>query len=131
MPTLQPPFQSLTLLCTLGNMLSAPAAQIQTVAASNWIRPTQNGPKPNYSQVMAIVMSIVFTAVAIITSCGSERRGSHFELAQRAGAEDRVLVNGSIEMKQNQTQHQAVGEFENAEAGRHGDKDSTVHTETV
>lgn len=112
-------------------MLSAPAAQIQTVAASNWIRPTPNGPKPNYSQVMAIVMSIVFTAVAIIISCGSERRGSHFELAQRAGAQDRVLGNGSTEMKQNQTQHKAVDEFENADAYRRKEEEFATHKETV
>lgn len=76
-------------------------------------------------------MSIVFTAVAIITSCGSERRGSHFELAQRAGAEDRVLGNGDMEMKQNQTQHKAVGDFESADIHRHGQKDLAVHKETV
>ena len=55
-------------------MLSAPAAQIQTVAASSRIKRTpHHGLQPNYSQVMAIVMSIVFTAVAILTACGQER----------------------------------------------------------
>lgn len=74
-------------------MLSAPAAQIQTVAASAWVKETPNhGLKPNYSQVMAIVMSIVFTAVAILTACGKERLGSHFELARRAGAEENLLA---------------------------------------
>lgn len=73
-------------------MLSAPAAQIQTVAASGWIKRTpNNGLKPNYSQVMAIVMSIVFVAVAIFTACGQERLGSHFELVKRAGAEEDAI----------------------------------------
>ena len=70
-------------------MLSAPAAQIQTVAASAWLKRTPHDQlRPNYSQIMAIVMSIVFTAVAILTACGQERLGSHFELAKRAGAQE-------------------------------------------
>lgn len=75
-----------------GNMLSAPAAQIQTVAASAWLKKTpRNELQPNYSQVMAIVMSIVFAAVAVLTACGQERLGSHFELAKRAGAEENII----------------------------------------
>jgi len=70
----------------LGNMLSAPAAEIQTVSASAWI---VKG-KPNYSQVMTIVMCIVFTAVGVITACGQERLRSHFELVKRAGAEENI-----------------------------------------
>ncbi|KAI9875269.1 MAG: hypothetical protein M1830_008694 [Pleopsidium flavum] len=70
----------------LGNMLSAPAAEIQTVSASAWI---VKG-KPNYSQVMTIVMCIVFTASGLITACGQERLGSHFELVKRAGAEENI-----------------------------------------
>lgn len=71
----------------LGNMLSAPAAEIQTVAASNWIR---NG-RPNYSQVMTIVMCIVFTSTAVITASGQERLGSHFEIVERAGAQTDIV----------------------------------------
>jgi hypothetical protein len=67
-------------------MLSAPAAQIQTVAASNWIK---NG-KPNYSQVMTIVMCIVFVCVALVVACGQERTGSHFEVVERAGAQANI-----------------------------------------
>jgi SHS family lactate transporter-like MFS transporter len=70
----------------LGNMLSAPAAQIQTVSASNWIK---NG-KPNYSQVMTIVMCIIFVSVAVVTACGQERTGSHFEVVERAGAQHNI-----------------------------------------
>lgn len=77
----------------LGNMLSAPAAQIQTVWATNWI---VKG-KPNYSQVMTIIMCIVFSAVAIITACGQERLGSHFELVKAAGAKENV-ENADLEM---------------------------------
>lgn len=76
-------------------------------------------------------MSIVFTAVAIITSCGSERRGSHFELAQRAGAQDRVLGNGDMEVKQNQIQHDAADEYANADAYRHKEEEFATHKETV
>ena len=70
----------------LGNMLSAPAAQIQTVSASAWI---VEG-RPNYSQVMTIVMCTVFTTTALITACGQERLGSHFELVERAGAQTNI-----------------------------------------
>jgi SHS family lactate transporter-like MFS transporter len=66
----------------VGNMVSAPAAQIQTVAATHWIK---HG-RPNYSQVMQIVLCIVFATVGIVTACGQERTGSHFELVSRAGA---------------------------------------------
>jgi SHS family lactate transporter-like MFS transporter len=66
----------------VGNMISAPAAQIQTVAATHWLV----GGRPNYAQVMQIVMCIVFTTVAVVTACGQERLGSHFELVSRAGA---------------------------------------------
>lgn len=86
-------------------MLSAPAAQIQTVAASAWIKRTpHHGLQPNYSQVMAIVMSIVFTAVAILTACGQERLGSHFELARRAGAQENLLAGKATTMNDDEVQ---------------------------
>lgn len=90
-------------------MLSAPAAQISTVAASNWIRNTPSGPKPNYSQVMAITMSIVFVVCAVITACGQERLGSHFELVKRAGVTQRARTgdkNTSVE--DDETKDEAV-----------------------
>lgn len=77
----------------IGNMLSAPAATIQTVAASAWIR---DG-RPNYGQVMTITLCIVFGAVGVITACGQERLGSHFELVKRAGAEE-TIVKEMVEM---------------------------------
>lgn len=67
-------------------MLSAPAAEIQTVSASDWIK---HG-KPNYSQVMQIVMCIVFTTTAVFTACGQERLGSRFDLVERAGAASNI-----------------------------------------
>jgi len=75
-------------------MLSSPAAQISTVAASNWIRDTPSGPKPNYSQVMTITMCIVFVAVALILACGQERLGSRFEVITRAGAVKKINLEG-------------------------------------
>ncbi|KAJ5981882.1 hypothetical protein N7499_009061 [Penicillium canescens] len=80
----------------IGNMLSSPAAQISTVAASNWIRDTPSGPKPNYSQVMTITMCIVFTACAIIMACGQERLGSRFEVVTRAGAAQKINPEDKI-----------------------------------
>ncbi|KAI1625873.1 major facilitator superfamily domain-containing protein [Exophiala viscosa] len=66
----------------LGNMFSAPAAQSQTAAASDWIK---NG-KPNYSQVMTIFMCVLFASAIAVCACGPERLGSHFEVIKRAGA---------------------------------------------
>jgi MFS transporter, SHS family, lactate transporter len=86
-------------------MLSAPAAQIQTVAASGWIKETPRGPKPNYSQVMAIVMSIVFFSVAVFTACGQERLGSHFELVKRAGTEGDVIDDKAVAAIDNDRTH--------------------------
>jgi SHS family lactate transporter-like MFS transporter len=65
----------------LGNMLSAPAAQAQTAAASAWIK---NG-KPNYSQVMTIFECVIFFICIVVCACGPERLGSHFEVVKRAG----------------------------------------------
>ena len=102
-------------------MLSAPAAQIQTVAASNWKRDTpRNGLQPNYSQVMATVMSIVFTVVAIFTSCGQERLGSHFELARRAGAQENIDA-GKVTTK-NESDRDLEDDLEDQ-------KDACVHKE--
>lgn len=67
-------------------MLSAPAAEIQTVSASAW---TKDG-KPNYSKVMTIVMCIVFTTTAVLTACGQERLGSRFDVVERAGATSNI-----------------------------------------
>ncbi|KAL2011940.1 hypothetical protein VTN00DRAFT_4658 [Thermoascus crustaceus] len=78
----------------VGNMLSAPAAEIQTVAASAWI--DADG-RPKYGQVMTITLCVVFAAVGVITACGQERLGSHFELVKRAGAEENI-VREMVEM---------------------------------
>ncbi|RLM01579.1 hypothetical protein CFD26_108908 [Aspergillus turcosus] len=71
----------------IGNMISAPAAEIQTHAATAWIK---DG-RPNYGQVMTITLCIVCGLVAVITACGQERLGSHFELVKRAGAEENIV----------------------------------------
>lgn len=71
----------------LGNLVSAPAAQSQTAAASRWIR---NG-KPNYSQVMPIFMCVVFFLAIVVCALGPEKRGSHFEVIKRAGAMENIL----------------------------------------
>ncbi|KAL1998340.1 hypothetical protein VTN02DRAFT_6368 [Thermoascus thermophilus] len=84
----------------VGNMLSAPAAEIQTVAASAWV--DAHG-RPKYGQVMTITVCVVFAAVGVITACGQERLGSHFEVVKRAGAEEnlaREMVERALKMKE-------------------------------
>jgi SHS family lactate transporter-like MFS transporter len=49
----------------IGNMISSPAAQIQTVAATAWIK---DG-RPNYGQVMTITLCIVFGTVGVVSHC--------------------------------------------------------------
>ena len=41
--------------------------------------------RPDYGWTQAITMSITLTLLIIWAACGSERRGSHFELAKAAG----------------------------------------------
>ncbi len=83
----------------LGNLISAPAAQSQTAAASAWIR---DG-KPNYNQVMTIFMCVLFALSITVCACGPEKLGSHFEVIQRAGAvenlhnEEKVLALRDVE----------------------------------
>jgi SHS family lactate transporter-like MFS transporter len=107
-------------------MLSSPAAQISTVAASNWIRDTPSGPKPNYSQVMTITMSIVFTACAIIMACGQERLGSRFEVVTRAGAAPKINPEDKTHSIEN-------GECETGldDAGSHKEAPRAVYIEQV
>ncbi len=62
----------------IGNVISVPAVQIQTVASTAW----RVGGKPNYTQVITTVMSIVFTTVGFVSASGQERLGSYFELVE-------------------------------------------------
>jgi SHS family lactate transporter-like MFS transporter len=60
----------------LGNLLSAGAAQMEGAFAKNTF-PLPGG-EANYANAMAVIMVIVFLAVAIITAVGKERRGISF-----------------------------------------------------
>jgi SHS family lactate transporter-like MFS transporter len=60
----------------LGNLISAGAAQMEGAFAKNTF-PLPGG-EANYANAMAIIMVVVFLAVAIITALGKERRGVDF-----------------------------------------------------
>jgi SHS family lactate transporter-like MFS transporter len=60
----------------LGNLISAGAAQMEGAFAKNTF-PLPGG-EANYASAMAVIMVIVFLAVAIITAVGKERRGISF-----------------------------------------------------
>jgi SHS family lactate transporter-like MFS transporter len=60
----------------LGNLISAGAAQMEGAFAKHTF-PLPDG-EADYAKAMAIIMVIVFLAVAIITSLGKERRGLDF-----------------------------------------------------
>ncbi|KAI5813219.1 major facilitator superfamily domain-containing protein [Pyronema omphalodes] len=72
----------------LGNMISAPAAQILSTVSENLFIEKDGKLMPDYGTTQAIMMSIIFTLLLIWTACGTEQRGSHFELAKAAGAGD-------------------------------------------
>lgn len=58
---------------------------------------------------MAITMAIVFIACAVITACGQERLGSHFELIKRAGVTQSART-GDIKtsVKDDETKNEAI-----------------------
>ena len=72
-------------------MISAPAAQAQTAAASDWIK---NG-KPNYSKTMIIFECVIFALWIVVCACGPERVGSHFEVVARAGTLDKAELKAA------------------------------------
>lgn len=69
----------------LGNMISAPAAQIDAALAEG--NPTMVNGKmvPSYGMTQAGMMSIIFVFLAIWAAVGNEQLGSRFELAAAAG----------------------------------------------
>ena len=60
----------------LGNLISAGAAQIEGSFAKHTF-PLANG-DADYGKALAVIMLVVFSAVAIITAVGKERRGVDF-----------------------------------------------------
>lgn len=60
----------------LGNLISAGAAQIEGAFAKHTF-PLANG-DADYAKALAVIMLIVFSAVAIVTALGKERRGIDF-----------------------------------------------------
>jgi SHS family lactate transporter-like MFS transporter len=59
----------------LGNLTSAPAAQIEAAFAAQFALP---GGGANFAQALAIIMVIVFAAVIVFTLVASERRAIEF-----------------------------------------------------
>jgi SHS family lactate transporter-like MFS transporter len=59
----------------LGNLTSAPAAQIEALFATHFVLPNGGA---NYAQALSIIMVIVFAAVIIFTLLAGERRGIDF-----------------------------------------------------
>lgn len=72
----------------LGNMISAPAAQIASIISEHIHIQVHGETRPNYGITQATMMAIIFVLLAIWAACGDELRGSHFELAHAAGQPD-------------------------------------------
>lgn len=69
-------------------MISAPAAQIASALSESSHIIVDGEERPNYGNVQAGMMSIIFILLAIWVSLGVEHRGSHFELVKAAGEGD-------------------------------------------
>ena len=96
----------------IGNMISSPMAQIASTISEHW---KDKEGRPNYALTQAVMMSVVFVLTAIWTACGSEARGSKFELAGVAGDE------GTMEKGKAMVEGEEVkgGEVELQEKMRH------------
>lgn len=68
-------------------MISAPAAQISSAISERLIIYVHGEERPDYGSTQAAMMSVIFTLLCIWIACGHEQRGSHFELAAVAGAD--------------------------------------------
>jgi hypothetical protein len=60
----------------LGNLISAGAAQIEAGFATKTFPLPSGG--ADYGKALAVIMLVVFLAVAIVTALGKERRGVDF-----------------------------------------------------
>jgi len=69
----------------LGNMISAPAAQLSSTISENLDIVVNGEHRPNYGITQAAMMSVIFVLLLVWTACGNEQKGSHFELARAAG----------------------------------------------
>ncbi|KAA8906721.1 major facilitator superfamily domain-containing protein [Sphaerosporella brunnea] len=81
----------------LGNMISAPAAQISATISESLEIHVRGEVRPDYAITQAIMMSVIFSLLLVWTACGQEQRGSHFELAKTAGeaeGKERELEDG-------------------------------------
>jgi SHS family lactate transporter-like MFS transporter len=59
----------------LGNLTSAPAAQIEAAFATHFVLP---GGGDNYAEALAIIMVVVFVTVIVFTALAGERRAIEF-----------------------------------------------------
>jgi len=69
-------------------MVSAPAAQISSTISEHWIIHVNGEERPDYARTQAAMMAVIFTLLCFWIACGTEQRGSHFELAAAAGGHD-------------------------------------------
>ncbi|PGH28385.1 MFS transporter, SHS family, lactate transporter [[Emmonsia] crescens] len=82
----------------LGNMISAPSAQIvNAVAEAVHVRGAHGEPAPAYGPTMGVATAIIATGIVVTTMFGPEKRGRRFEEARAAGVVD--LGVGDVDIK--------------------------------
>jgi len=69
-------------------MISASAAQMASTISENWIIHVNGEERPDYARTQAAMMAVIFSLLCFWAACGTEQRGSHFELAAAAGGHD-------------------------------------------
>ena len=95
-----PPLRSVDRRKKLGNMISAPAAQLTSTISESLVIHVNGKERPNYGITQAAMMSVIFTLLLIWTACGNEQRGSHFELAKAAGDAGGGVKKEDVEMEE-------------------------------
>lgn len=117
----------------IGNMVSAPMAQISSVISESWhiwlwVPGSTEGSgtweeRPDYARTQAAMMSIIFVLTCVWTACGSESRGTRFELAGVAGDTDAVPRGKEVEEFRDGAHEDAKGKDNGVElTGRESDR---------
>ena len=110
----------------LGNMISAPAAQITSSVSESLKIMVHGQERPDYGTTQAAMMSVIFVLLLVWTACGSENRGSHFELAKAAGVDDvsdkneKMMEEARLETEEDDDVRYAPGKT--PEAGGYSEK---------
>jgi len=82
----------------LGNMISAPSAQLVNAVAESHLVSGAGGPRvPAYGPTMGVATAIIALGIAVTAAVGPEKRGSKFEHAVIGQSVAQEMANGKGE----------------------------------